>query len=589
MRKLAAILLVFCTVAVVAGFLYTFLTDDNIRKPQAELNDSDTPTGATAKSPPETVPLALPVTAPSRPSKDHALLLQEYEKLARIRDFRAAKALLPELLQVQAVHELAASRYRELLEQEGSLEDRIRVCGYLLLILNDDEVLGLWQATVSAWDASTPDTPRLQAWKKHEKWPIDEPAAGALLPFEEDTIAAESIAFWINSVLRSSASDESLLPIRGLLKHDVDRIDDPLLSLLITRVANVCLSNDSHVVPEGKDKLRDILAKLQNSGVSARLAYQIKVILAEPAADLIEFINRLNDAEGRKEAVQLLAGLLAEDYYVKNDLMLVMSALLLRFGAAEAGHIIADTMAFVPHIDDSTYVCRLAQVLGEGILKDGTDIDSQLLSADFIAKLVAECNVRRFFAETSANRRVPVLRDLPDGGLRVVRHLRRADAAKAPADRKAFDLFTRCVLIYELDVTLLQKNDEILDELALHQEFPFLGIEPVLSRLAHSDVQELLLYQESTLAVVRLLMNRAEPIIINDELNLSQCWNISQCIIHLSALRAILGEFDISPEVVDKMKNVIEPYRKALQRANAYDKGMEMYFIEVYQALDTLK
>lgn len=145
------------------------------------------------------------------------------------------------------------------------------------------------------------------------------------------------------------------------------------------------------------------------------------------------------------------------------------------------------------------------------------------------------------------------------------------------------------MLIYELDVTLLQKNDEILDELALHQEFPFLGIEPVLSRLAHSDVQELLLYQESTLAVVRLLMNRAEPIIINDELNLSQCWNISQCIIHLSVLRAILGEFDISPEVVDKMRNVIEPYRKALQRANAYDKGMEMYFIEVYQALDTLK
>lgn len=589
MRNTYLILIGCCALAIVAGFSLYFGSGGHNRRALPVFNDAVVSVPVKASTPSEVVPSPEASAASSDAPQDHSLLLKEYEKLARAREFRAAKALLPELMQIPAVHTLAAGRYRELLAQTGPVENRIRVCGYLLLILNDEEILELWKPVVCNWDCSTPDSPRLSEWTKHDKRRIDEPASDALNLFEEDVIAAESIAFWITSVLRTSASDESFAPIRALLKHDVNRVDDPLLSLVITRVANLCLFNNTYAVPEGKDKLREVLASLRESGVSARLAYQIKVILAEPAADLIEFINRLNEAEGHKEAVQLLAGLLTDDYYVKNDLMLVMSALMLRFGAAKAVHIIADATAFVPHIDDSTYVCRLAQVLGEGILKEGTDIDSQRLGADFIANLVAECNVRRFFAETPANRRVPVLRDLPDGGLRVVRHLRRADAAKAPADRKDFDLFTRCVLIYEMDATLLQKNDEVLDELALHQEFPFLGIEPVLSRLAHSEVQELLLYEESTVELVRLLVSRAEPIVIKDEMNLSQCWNISQCIIHLSKLKSILGGLDVSVGRIAEMKSVLEPYRKALQRAKAYDTSMELYFAEVYQALGTLE
>ncbi len=37
------------------------------------------------------------------------------------------------------------------------------------------------------------------------------------------------------------------------------------------------------------------------------------------------------------------------------------------------------------------------------------------------------------------------------------------------------------------------------------------------------------------------------------------------------------------------MKSVLEPYRKALQRAKAYDNSMELYFTEVYQALGVLE
>lgn len=589
MRNTYLILMGCCAMAIAAGFSLYFGSGGHNRRALPVFNDAVVSVPVKASTPSEVVPSPEASAASSDAPQDHSLLLKEYEKLARAREFRAAKALLPELMQIPAVHTLAAGRYRELLAQTGPVEDRIRVCGYLLLILNDEEILELWKPVVCNWDCSTPDSPRLREWTKHDKRRIDEPASDALNLFEEDVIAAESIAFWITSVFRTGISEDRTTPIRALLKHDVDCVDDPLLSLVITRVANMCLFNNANVSPEGMEMLRGILASLRDSGVSPRFAYQIKVILAEPAADLVEFLNRLNEAEGRKEAIQLLTRLLADDFYVKSDMMLVISALLLRFGAAEAGYVIDYALADLPHVNDSTYVCRLAQVLGEGILKDDTDIQSQHLCADFIAKLVAQCNVRRFFAETPANRRVAVLRDLPDGGLRVVRHLRRADTSKSPADRTAFDLFTRCVLIYELDVSLLQKNEEVLDELALHQEFPFSGLDVILGRLAHNDVQELLLYEESTVELVRLLVSRAEPIVIKDEMNLSQCWNISQCIIHLSKLKSILGGLDVSVGRITEMKSVLEPYRKALQRAKAYDNSMELYFTEVYQALGVLE
>jgi hypothetical protein len=539
-------------------------------------------------------PVLPPMIQPARSSPmppvqdDMTTLVGDYIAFVRTRDFGSARRLLPKIKGSPEGRELCISRYRDWLSKGDLLVDRIRVCGYLMLAMSDLEVMAARNEALSGWRSEEPEEQRLRKWKSIDALGIDEPAHLALSPFAEDVITAEAFSFWLSTILQTRFDEGRREFLNSVLTHDKELLDDPFLSLCVDRLAVRFLLRPGTLTSEHEALVRGSMQRLSESGVGRRLAYQIKVVLAGPPTGLVDLVTRIQEAEGRQEAVKLLLELLKEDYYLKSDYPLVLSALIARFGAGGAARIFADTLHGVPHFDDADYVCRLASLLGGMSSAEDVSEDLARLGGDLIAKSIAEANVRRFIGGVSAERRTDVLAYLPDGGRELIRRLRRYDLSRAKDERQPYDLLARLILIFEASIPLHDKLEEVRDEMALSGTMPVNGVMLVVERLAMTDVQSILALSQEVSKLIRNLLGSMSPIDTVEKLRMNDLHALTQISRDLGLLKDLIGSLSVDAAIVLKLKTVLREYRSQLQKQGLLEQSEKQFLDEAEAALEKL-
>lgn len=175
------------------------------------------------------------------PAQKPEELLHYYINLARLGEFRSAKAMIPRLLATEGVFALAEAEFRAWQAKDAPLKDRIRVCGYLTLVMDPPRLLQIASSLFSRWSPanSTHFPERDAAWKKTDLHNIEWQAQKALATFEEDVVVAEALAFLLNQRIREHENYHEYAVFRALFVPAFEgAIVDPLLSLILERIAS---------------------------------------------------------------------------------------------------------------------------------------------------------------------------------------------------------------------------------------------------------------------------------------------------------------------------------------------------------------